>query len=391
LLLHIAGIAALWLGLIYLIIYTRKDYSTYVSYISSYHSSFAQSSSSSDRNSQSSKIGYGKRYNIVTSAKHLLMKKCMLLLILVLTLITTNAQQKAEQFNIPVNYLLYTPEGYGSDTAKQWPLLIFLHGSGERGDSLAKVKVHGPPKIIDQGKQLPFIVASPQAPMEGWEPEILIRFVRDLQRKYKVDKERIYLTGLSMGGYGTWALAKKYPHIFAAIAPICGGGDTSDISKLKHMPVWCFHGAKDNVVKPAESIRLVNALKKYNQNVRLTIYPNAEHDSWTETYNNDSLYQWFLEQKRFHYPRKMLSNTELAEYAGAYLVNGIDTLVLVPKDGKLGVKNQEAIEIIAFEKDGFMVEADNLEIEIRAFRNKNGKIEKLILYDEKPVELKKVQ
>lgn len=319
------------------------------------------------------------------------MKKILLLLLFIITISTANAQQKPEQFNISVNYLLYFPQDYAKDTAKKWPLLIFLHGSGERGDDLQKVKVHGPPKIIEQGKQLPFIVASPQAPMEGWEPEVLIRFIRNLQTKYQVDQERIYLTGLSMGGYGTWRLAMKYPNVFAAIVPICGGGDTSDISKLKHMPVWCFHGAKDKVVKPEESIRLVNALKKYNPNVKLTMYPEAEHDSWTETYNNDSLYQWLLQQKKFHYPRKMLTDVELAEYAGAYVINDADTLKLIPKDGKLVLENQPSVEIFAYEKDGFTVEANNRELEIRAVRNKKGKIEKLVLYEEKPVDLKKVK
>ncbi|MBL7697123.1 MAG: prolyl oligopeptidase family serine peptidase [Chitinophagaceae bacterium] len=318
------------------------------------------------------------------------MKKILLLFFLTISIIVSNAQQKSEQFNIAVNYLLYLPQEYEKDTATKWPLLIFLHGSGERGDDLQKVKMHGPPKMIDQGKQFPFIVASPQAPMDGWEPEVLIRFVRGLQNKYRVDGERIYLTGLSMGGYGTWELAMKYPHMFAAIAPICGGGDTTEISKLKHMPVWCFHGAKDKVVKPEESIRLVKALQKYNQNVKLTIYPDAEHDSWTATYNNDSLYQWFLQYKKFRYPRRTLSDADLAEYAGNYVVNNMDTLNLIPKEGKLVLKNQPSVEIISFEKDGFVVEANNKELEIKAVRNKKGKVEKLVVYDEKPVELRKV-
>lgn len=319
------------------------------------------------------------------------MKKILLLLLLVVQLLTTNAQQTAEQFNLPVNYLLYQPDGYETDTAKKWPLIVFLHGSGERGDDVEKVKVHGPPKIIEQGKRLPFIVASPQAPMDGWEPEILIRFIRGLQSKYRVDNDRIYLTGLSMGGYGTWRLAMKYPHVFAAIAPICGGGDTTEISKLKNMPVWCFHGAKDRVVKPQESVRLTDALKKYNKNVRLTMYPEAEHDSWTETYNNDSLYSWFLQHKRFRYPRKSLSDAELAEYAGSYVVNDSDTLTFVLKDGKLSLKQQPSVELVAFEKDGFVVEANNRELEVRTVRNKKGKIEKLVLYEEKQVDLKKVK
>jgi hypothetical protein len=193
-----------------------------------------------------------------------------------------------------------------------------------------------------------------------------------------------------MGGFGTWRMAMKYPNIFAAIAPICGGGDTAEIAKLKNMPVWCFHGAKDDVVKPEQSIRMVEALKKYNPNVRLTMYPDANHDSWTATYNNDSLYEWFLQHKKFHYSRITLSEAELAEYAGGYMQTQNDTLHLVARDGKLLVPNQPGIELVPYSKDNFYVPINEIELEVAFLRNKKGKVDKLVVYEEKPMILKKV-
>ena len=321
------------------------------------------------------------------------MKKILLFLLLLMFLNALHAQQNEEQFNIPVNYLLYLPQDYGKDTTKVWPLMLFLHGSGEAGTDLQKVKVHGPPKLVDQGKQFPFIIVSPQAPPnEGWEPQVIVRLIYDLEKKYKVDIDRIYLTGLSMGGFGTWSIAMKFPWIFAAIAPICGGGDTADISKLKHMPVWCFHGAKDNVVKPEQSYHMINALKKYNKDVRLTIYPEANHDSWTATYNNDSLYSWFLEHKRFKLQEKQMTDKELGEYAGGYAQKGMDTVYLMAEKGKLVIKNQPGLEIVpSTEKNTFFFYGGDRQLEIKFVRNSKGAIQKLLLYEDKIVEFLKVK
>jgi predicted peptidase len=212
--------------------------------------------------------------------------------------------QKSQHFEreititVKLDYLLYLPAGYDNDK-KDWPLLVFLHGSGERGDDLEKVKVHGPPKLIAEGKPLPFIVVSPQAPRRRWDPATLNAFLDDLIAKYRVDKDRIYLTGLSMGGAGTWALAGAYPERFAAIVPICGGGDPADAPKLKDIPVWVFHGAKDEAVPVSRSEEMVKALREAGATtVEFTVYPDAEHDSWTETYVNPKLYEWLLQQRR---------------------------------------------------------------------------------------------
>jgi len=201
---------------------------------------------------------------------------------------------------VSCKYLLFLPADYGKKQ-QQWPLIMFLHGAGERGDDLEKVKKHGPPKIIENQKDFPFIVVSPQCPEEDWwteKVEVLINLLDDIVSRYKVDKERIYLTGLSMGGYGTWSLAFAYPERFAAIAPICGGGSRMMAMRLKDIPIWVFHGAKDKAVPLKESEEMVNAIRNRGGNVKFTIYPDAGHDCWTETYNNRKLYDWFLEHRK---------------------------------------------------------------------------------------------
>lgn len=200
---------------------------------------------------------------------------------------------------VKLNYLLYLPKNY--NTKDKFPLILFLHGAGERGNDLNKLKVHGIPKIVEQKDDFPFIAVSPQCPADSWwtlEIEALNALLKDVIKKYSVDKKRIYLTGLSMGGFGTWSLAIAYPDRFAAIVPICGGGDPEKVSAIKDIPVWVFHGAKDNLVKLEQSEKMVNALKQIGGNVKFTVYPDAEHDSWTATYDNPELYEWLLQQSK---------------------------------------------------------------------------------------------
>jgi len=209
---------------------------------------------------------------------------------------------------LSVDYLLFLPEGYAANDQKRWPLMLFLHGAGERGSNVNKVKIHGPPKVVKTRPNFPFILVSPQCPEgEIWSDETLLALLDEVQRQHRVDPRRVYLTGLSMGGYGTWSLGLHHPERFAAIAPICGGGDPIGIylgsrekaAALKSLAVWAFHGAKDPVVKLEESERMVNALKKSGvKEVELTVYPEANHDSWTVTYDNPKLYEWFLKHSR---------------------------------------------------------------------------------------------
>jgi predicted peptidase len=194
-------------------------------------------------------------------------------------------------------YWLYLPHDY--DEARPSPLVLFLHGMGERGDDLDLVKVHGPPKLIDGGQAFPFICVSPQCPDDQvWSPAGLAALLDEIEGKYSVDKKRIYVTGLSMGGYGTWTLAAHQPDRFAAIVPICGGASYFDGGLLKDLPIWCFHGGADDVVPLSESERLIALVKrKGNQQAKLTVYEGVGHDSWTETYHNEKVFEWMLSQK----------------------------------------------------------------------------------------------
>jgi predicted peptidase len=206
------------------------------------------------------------------------------------------------------HYLAYVPKDYNRKDAKRWPLMLFLHGAGERGTDLQRVAIHGPPSLVKQGREFPFILIAPQCPEgERWQDEALLQLLDQVVHDYAVDTNRVYLTGLSMGGYGTWKLGVAHPERFAAIVPICGGGETIDVllaareraEALKSLPVWAFHGAKDPVVPLAESERMVNALKKLgSQEVKLTVYPEAQHNSWAETYNNPEVYEWLLKHSR---------------------------------------------------------------------------------------------
>jgi predicted peptidase len=216
---------------------------------------------------------------------------------------TSTQQEKSFEKEIKVkvrlNYLLFLPEEYTRSPGKQWPLLLFLHGAGESGDDLTKVKLHGPPKIVEKKKDFPFIVVSPQSSGRRWNPDALNALLDDVIANFRVDEDRVYLTGVSMGGFGTWTLATAHPERFAAIAPICGGGNPKDASKLKRLPIWVFHGAKDKTVPLARSEDMVKALKNAGAaEAKFTVYPEAGHDSWTETYDNPELYSWLLSHHR---------------------------------------------------------------------------------------------
>ncbi|MCL5096415.1 MAG: prolyl oligopeptidase family serine peptidase [Candidatus Omnitrophica bacterium] len=196
-----------------------------------------------------------------------------------------------------MNYLLSLPSDYDKSN-KSWPLVLFLHGAGESGNDLEKVKTHGPPKLVEANGPFPFILVSPQSHGRGWNVEVLNALLDSVIEQYRVDKDRVYLTGLSMGGFGTWSLAAAHPEKFAAIAPICGGGNPADAKKLAKLPIWVFHGAKDTTVPIKRSEEMVDAIKAEDGSPKFTVYPDAGHDSWTATYNNPEFYQWLLAQRR---------------------------------------------------------------------------------------------
>jgi predicted peptidase len=208
---------------------------------------------------------------------------------------------------IRLRYLLFLPRQHNTRRTARWPLILFLHGAGERGENLSRVASHGPPKLVKSRPDFPFVVASPLCPAgQHWRADILLALLDELLERFPVDASRVYLTGLSMGGYGTWALASACPERFAAAAPICGGGETLPIllaetrklRTLRSLPIWAFHGARDDVVPLHESERMVKAMRDIGNNPRFTVYPEAEHDVWTETYQTPALFDWFLAHRR---------------------------------------------------------------------------------------------
>ncbi|MFW5860801.1 MAG: prolyl oligopeptidase family serine peptidase [Spirochaetota bacterium] len=203
-----------------------------------------------------------------------------------------------EKLSPVYRYLEYLPRGYTSRGKSSFPLILFLHGAGERGNNIEKVKHVGLPPVLME-HSLPFVVIAPQCPLrDTWAVKDVELFLTFLLEKYNIDESRLYLTGISMGGYATWYMAGHLPDTFAAIAPICGGGNIAHAKKMIGLPVWAFHGGKDNIVPPERSKKMVDELKKLGGNVRYTVYPDAGHDSWTRTYNNPELYKWFLEHRR---------------------------------------------------------------------------------------------
>jgi predicted peptidase len=209
-------------------------------------------------------------------------------------------------------YLLSLPPTEGRPAAG-WPLLFFLHGGGERGDDLALVRVHGPPKLVGEVPELArCVLLAPQCPAgTWWRTEALKALVDEVRARVSVDASRIYVTGMSMGGYATWHMLASYPELFAAAVPICGGGDPqrlwSDVDtefdperlrRAKDVPVRAFHGEEDDVVPVEESRVVVRVLLEAGADVELTVYPGVGHDSWTRTYAQRELYAWLFAQRR---------------------------------------------------------------------------------------------
>jgi predicted peptidase len=196
-------------------------------------------------------------------------------------------------------YLSYTPKNYYADSSN-FPLLIYLHGHSHGGSDLNKLKIWGPPEMISKGMDFPFIVVSPQCPSgkywssDNWFEPLL----KDLNAKYRIDKKRIYLTGISMGGYGTWQTAMEYPYIIAAIVPICGGGDTNYVCNLKNIPVWTFHGTADQMVPIRGTQDLVDALTRCGGKAIFTKIENAGHEIAGVYREYPAIYDWLAKQHK---------------------------------------------------------------------------------------------
>jgi hypothetical protein len=191
------------------------------------------------------------------------------------------------------------PDNYDENPHQRWPLLLFLHGTYECGEDLTKLHDQGPLGAINRGHSLPFVVVSPLCPKgQSWNPEKLIRLIDQIEAAYRIDPARIYVTGLSMGGFSTFDLAACYPERFAAAAPLSAGENPDIVDRLKTVPLWIFHGAEDKIVSPRSSIEIARRLEKLGSEVKLTIYPGVGHEGWDKTYDNPALYNWFLGHSR---------------------------------------------------------------------------------------------
>ena len=196
-----------------------------------------------------------------------------------------------------LRFLLNLPDNY--DTQSEWPAMLFLHGSGEVGSDASVLRTLGPSGYAEGLSSFPFIVISPQLDgWQWWDAAELDQLLDHVVRYYRVDQDRVAVTGMSLGGYGSWSLAAAYPYRFSCVVPVAGGGDPSTACSIAHLPAWVFHGAQDSVVPLSEAQAMVNALEGCGGAPLLTVYPDIGHPSWTPTYVNASLYQWMSTQVR---------------------------------------------------------------------------------------------
>jgi len=204
------------------------------------------------------------------------------------------------------------------EEGKKYPLLLCLHGAGERGDDNYAQVGHFSPLFSGEAREkYPCFVILPQVPKGqiwatfGWSAQpggikdqpsatmgLTKQLVDETIKKYPIDPQRIYVTGLSMGGYGTWEFISRWPEMVAAASPICGGGDVEQAAKIKSLPIWVFHGDKDGAVKPEESIKMVDALKAAGGEPKFTLYPGVGHGSWGAAFRDPELLKWMFGQQK---------------------------------------------------------------------------------------------
>lgn len=197
------------------------------------------------------------------------------------------------------HYLVDLPRGYGDDSTKRWPLILFLHHADAGGSDLSLVRNCALAGLIQRGKQVPAIVVSPQCPeAQSWSTPVLAHLLDGIEARYRVDPDRVYLTGVSAGGDETWNFALVHPNRLAAIVPMSGESDPGDAARLRNVPVWGFQGGKDPGVPPGQMKAMVEAVRQAGGHAHLTLYPAAGHDCWDQAYSTDALWTWLFAQKR---------------------------------------------------------------------------------------------
>jgi predicted peptidase len=211
------------------------------------------------------------------------------------------AANPGQSWTLNSDYLLFLPADH--DLAEDpLPVLFFLHGAGRRGSDLNQVATLAPPAQAEKGTAFSFAVVAPQCRTgRNWAASTaeLMQFIEEVITRFNFDRDRVYLCGQSMGGYGTWSLLTNYPDFFAAAIPVCGGGDPSLASKLVDIPIWAFHGRLDNTVPVRRSIEMVEAIKDAGgTQARLTIYEDVGHSSWFRAFKEPDLYDWMLRQSK---------------------------------------------------------------------------------------------
>ena len=218
-----------------------------------------------------------------------------------------------------LHYRLLLPPGYDAKGTTKYPLVLFLHGAGERGADNVKQLIHGTKEFAKPAnrEKYPAFVLAPQCPdgkrwvevdwtldahqqlpADSDSIKLVLQLITSLQKEYRIDQHRQYVTGLSMGGFGTWDLVTRHPEMWAAAAPVCAGGDEAVAAKCAKIPIWAFHGDQDTVVKPHRSRKMIEAIKQAGGEPRYTEYPGVGHNSWAPAYADPKLLEWMFAQKR---------------------------------------------------------------------------------------------
>lgn len=201
--------------------------------------------------------------------------------------------------NIKSGYLRYLK--YNINSGCEIPIIIYLHGAGSRGESLKNLNINvGPLSEIQKGRKIPAVVVAPQCHGDSWFDlfNVLAEFIENIIKENNIDKNRVYLCGVSMGAYAAWQMAMSHPDLFAALIPVCGGGMYWNAQRLKNLPIWAFHGECDNVVLCDESIKMVKAVNASGGNAKITLYPNIQHNSWEKAFANDDMWKWMFSQRK---------------------------------------------------------------------------------------------